>query len=44
MPAMIVMFSILSFLVLGWVLHTNRNDRKTFEKELADELADDAET
>ena len=41
--AMIVLFSILALLALGWVLYTNSNDRKTFEKELEEDLADDTE-
>ena len=37
----IVMCSILACLLVGWVLHTNANDRKTFEKQLEEDLADD---
>ena len=37
----ILICSILVLLLLGWVLHTNSNDRKTFEKELEEALAGD---
>lgn len=31
------MCSILALLAIGWVLRTNSNDRKAFERELKDE-------
>ena len=43
MITMIVMFAVLSFLFVGWVLHTNAKDRERFEKELEEYLADDPE-
>lgn len=33
-----IMCSILTLLVLGWVLCTNSNDRKMFERELDEDL------
>ena len=33
--------SICALLLLGWVLFTNSKDRKTFEKELEEDLADE---
>lgn len=40
---MAVMLSILVLFALGWVLYTNSNDCKTFEKELEEDLADKPE-
>lgn len=37
----ILMCSLIALLLLGWVLLTNAKDRKTFEKELEEDLADD---
>lgn len=37
----IFLCSILALLLVGWVLYTNANDRKTFEKQLEEDLADD---
>lgn len=39
----IVMCSILAVVIVGWVLLTNAKDRKTFEKELEEDLADDCD-
>ena len=39
----IIVCSIVALFILGWVLHTNSRDRKTFEKELEEELAADGE-
>ncbi|MFC5461474.1 hypothetical protein [Massilia niabensis] len=39
----ILICSILALLLLGWVLYINSNDRKTFEKELEEDLADDSD-
>ena len=36
----IVAFSIVALSVLGWMLYTNSQDRKIFEKELEEELED----
>lgn len=37
----VMMCSILVLAAIGWVLRTNANDRKIFEKELEEDLADD---
>ena len=37
----ILICSILALVLVGWVLYTNANDRKTFEKQLEEDLADD---
>lgn len=39
-----IVFSALALLLLGWVLTVNAHDRKTFEKQLEDALADDTDT
>ena len=38
-----LMCSILLLAVIAWVLSVNSLDRRSFEKELVEELADDAE-
>lgn len=38
-----IICSILVLAAIGWVLRVNANDRKNFEKELDDTLADDLE-
>lgn len=38
-----ILFSFLALLLLAWVLHINANDRKTFERELDEELSGDPE-
>ena len=38
-----LLFSLLALLAVGWVLRVNSADRKRFEKELEQDLADDAE-
>lgn len=38
-----LMCSILMLAVIGWVLYVNSVDRRSFEKELVEELADDVE-
>ena len=37
----ILMCSLLAVVLVGWVLFTNARDRKTFEKELEQELEND---
>jgi hypothetical protein len=37
----ILICSLLAVLLLGWVLFTNRKDRKTFERELEKEFPDE---
>ena len=39
----IVLCALLALVLVGWVLYTNANDRKTFEKQLEEDLADDAD-
>lgn len=39
----VIICSILAVLIAGWVLYTNSNDRKTFEKELQEELTNDTD-
>ncbi len=34
---------LLTLLVIAWVLYINSNDRRRFEKELVEDLADDLE-
>ena len=37
----ILMCSFLAVVLVGWVLFTNARDRKSFEKELEEDIADD---
>ncbi|WP_156648724.1 hypothetical protein [Massilia sp. Leaf139] len=43
MSGVVVLFAILALAVLVWVLVTNARDRKRFEKELEEDLADDTD-
>lgn len=39
----VIICSILAVVIAAWVLYTNSNDRKTFEKELQEELTNDTD-
>lgn len=43
MSTVVVLFGVLGLAVVAWVLVTNARDRKRFEKELEEDLADDTD-